>query len=104
VCARPDDFCEICGGPHDYQRPHAPVRGELVQFTREDVLAVAREADAWEGSQEFEHDVHGVRAHTARLRALAGKLELLLLLDGGEGLPRARTADPRTARRPAATP
>jgi hypothetical protein len=104
VCARPDDFCEICGGPHDYERPHAPVRGELVQFTREDVLAVTREADAWEGSQEFEHDVHGVRAHTATLRTLAAKIELLLLLDGGEGLPTRRAPEPRAARRPAVAP
>jgi hypothetical protein len=102
VCARPDDFCEICGGPHDHLRPHTPVRGEAVQFTRDDVLAVEREAEAWEGSQEFEHDVHGVRAHTARLRALAAKLELLLLLDGGEGLPPRRMNEPATARRPVA--
>jgi hypothetical protein len=75
-----------------------------VQFSRDDVLAVVREADAWEGSQEFEHDVHGVRAHTARLRALAAKLELLLLLDGGEGLPTRRLSDQRTTLRPAAAP
>jgi hypothetical protein len=87
VCARPDDFCEICGGPHDQHRPHARVAGEPVHFTGEDVLAVEREADAWEKSQEYERDVHGVREHTARLRALAAKLELLILMEGGEGLP-----------------
>jgi hypothetical protein len=80
VCGRPDDFCEICGGPHDDRRPHGRVPGERVQFTREDALAVEREAAAWEGSLEYEHDVHGVRAHTARLRALASKLELILLM------------------------
>ena len=75
-----------------------------MQFSRDDVLAVEREAEAWEGSQEFEHDVHGVRAHTARLRALAAKLELLLLLDGGEGLPPRRLGDQRTTLRPSAAP
>ena len=103
MCARPDDFCEVCGGPHDYHRPHAPVRGEVVQFSRDDVLAVEREAEAWEGSQEYEHDVHGVRAHTAQLRALAAKIELLLLLDGGEGLPPRRVGEPRSPRRAATT-
>jgi hypothetical protein len=81
VCGRPDDFCEICGGPHDYGRPHARVPGELVHFTRDDVLAVEREAAAWEGSHEYEQDVHGVRDHTARLRALAAKLQLLLPIE-----------------------
>jgi hypothetical protein len=80
------------------------VPGELVHFTRDDVLAVTREADAWEGSQEFEHDVHGVRTHTATLRALAAKLELVLLLEGGEGLPQRRVTEPRGVRRPAAAP
>jgi hypothetical protein len=87
VCARPDDFCEICGGPHDQHRPHTRVAAEPVLFTRADVLAVEREAEAWEKSQEYERDVHGVRDHTARLRALAAKLELLILMEGGEGLP-----------------
>lgn len=97
MCGRPDGFCEICGGPHDDRRPHVAVPGEMVHFSREDVLAVEREADAWEGSQEYEHDVRGVRDHTARLRALAAKLELLLLLDGGEGLPARRRGAPRGA-------
>ena len=78
VCGRPEDFCEICGGPHDARRPHRTLPGERVHFTRADLLAVQREAEAWEGSQEFEHDVRGVRTHTAALRALAAKLELLI--------------------------
>lgn len=78
VCGRPEDYCEICGGPHDVRRPHARVAGEEVRFTRDDLLAVEREAEAWEGSVEYESDVNGVRAHTLRLRALAGKIATLL--------------------------
>ena len=78
VCGRPDGYCEICGGPHDQRRQHARVSGEEVRFTEEDVLAVEREAAAWEGSREYEMNVQGVRAHTAQLRALARKLGLVL--------------------------
>jgi hypothetical protein len=78
VCGRPDDYCEVCGGPHDVRRPHARVAGEEVRFTRDDMLAVEREAAAWEGSREYEHDVTGVRAHTIRLRTLAAKIATLL--------------------------
>lgn len=93
MCARPDHFCEICGGPHDQHRPHAPIPAERVHFSVEDLLAVEREADAWEKSQEYERDVHGVRDHAAHLRTLAAKLELLMLMDGGEGLPAPRLED-----------
>lgn len=79
VCQRPDHFCEVCGGPHDPSRPHARVAGEVVRFTHEDVAALNREADAWEGSLEYE-SVQGIRAHAALLRSIATRLELLVPL------------------------
>jgi hypothetical protein len=78
VCGRPDGYCEVCGGPHDQRRQHARVPGEEVRFTPDDLVAVEREAAAWEGSREYEMNVHGVRAHTAQLRTLARKLGLVL--------------------------
>jgi hypothetical protein len=77
VCGRPEDFCEVCGGPHNPLRQHARVPGEEVQFTREDVDALAREAEAWEGSVEY-MTVEGIRAHAERLRSLADRITLLL--------------------------
>ena len=82
VCGRPDEYCVICGSEHDRTRPHARVAGEEVRFTREDLTAVEREAAAWEGSREYEENVHGVRAHTQQLRALAQKLAVLLTYAG----------------------
>lgn len=81
VCGRPENYCEVCGGPHDARRPHKAVPGERVRFTHDDVLAIRREIEAWEGSVEYERDVRGVRAHTATLRALVHKLELVLRVD-----------------------
>ena len=78
VCGRPDQFCLICGTQHDRARPHARVPGEEVRFTRDDLIAVEREAAAWEGSREYEDNVQGVRAHTQQLRAIAQKLTILL--------------------------
>ena len=82
VCGRPDEFCLICGETHDTSRPHARVAGEEVRFTREDLTALEREASAWEGSREYEDNVHGVRAHTQQLRALAQKIAVLLTYTG----------------------
>jgi hypothetical protein len=78
VCGRPDEFCVICGQPHDSSRPHTRMPGEEVRFTRDDLVAVEREASAWEGSREYEDNVHGVRGHTQQLRALAQKIAVLL--------------------------
>ena len=78
VCGRPDQYCVICGTQHDRARPHARVAGEEVRFTRDDLIAIEREAAAWEGSREYEDNVHGVRAHTQQLRAIAQKLAILL--------------------------
>jgi len=82
VCGRPGEYCVICGQPHDHSRPHARVAGEEVRFTRDDLTAIEREATAWEGSREYEQDVHGVRAHTHQLRALARKIAILLTYAG----------------------
>lgn len=82
VCGRPDEFCVICGAPHDRERPHVRVPGEEVRFTRDDLTALEREAAAWEGSREYEDNVHGVRAHTHELRALAQKIAILLTYTG----------------------
>lgn len=82
VCGRPDDFCLICGETHDPARPHARVAGEEVRFTREDLTALEREASAWEGSREYEDNVHGVRAHTHQLRTLAQKIAVMLTYTG----------------------
>ena len=82
VCGRPDNHCVICGTEHDTARPHARVAGDEVRFTREDLVAVEREASAWEGSREYDNDVHGVRAHTRQLRALAQKISTLLTYTG----------------------
>ena len=82
VCGRPDDYCVICGEEHDPTRPHARVAGEEVRFTRDDLTAIEREAAAWEGSREYDNNVHGVRAHTQQLRALAQKIGVLLAYTG----------------------
>lgn len=82
ICGRPDQFCVICGTQHDRSRPHARVAGEEVRFTRDDLIAIEREAAAWEGSREYEDNVHGVRAHTQQLRAIAQKLAILLTYTG----------------------
>ena len=82
VCGRPGDFCLVCGDEHDPARPHPRVPGEEVRFTRDDLAAVEREAAAWEGSREYEADVHGVRAHVRQLRALAHKLAIVLTWTG----------------------
>lgn len=82
VCGRPDEYCVICGTEHDPTRPHARVPGEEVRFSREDLVAIEREATAWEGSREYDNDVHGVRAHTQQLRALAQKIAVLLTYTG----------------------
>ncbi|MEO7857460.1 MAG: hypothetical protein ABIU76_10690 [Gemmatimonadaceae bacterium] len=82
VCGRPDSYCVICGTEHESTRPHARVAGEEVRFTREDLVAVEREASAWEGSREYDNNVHGVRAHTQQLRALAQKIATLLTYTG----------------------
>ncbi len=79
VCQRPENFCEVCGGPHNPSRPHARVAGEAVRFTRDDVDALSREAEAWEGSLEFE-SVPGIRAHAELLRSIASRIELLVPL------------------------
>lgn len=78
VCGRPDEFCVVCGQSHDRTRPHARVAGEEVRFSHDDLAAVEREAAAWEGSREFDENVHGVRTHTRQLRTLARKLAILL--------------------------
>jgi ribosome-binding protein aMBF1 (putative translation factor) len=78
ICGRPDNYCEICGAPHDERRQHVRLAGEEVRFSRDDMIAVEREAVAWEDSREYETDVAGVRAHTARLRALAQKISTVL--------------------------
>ena len=82
VCGRPEDYCVICGQQHDRSRPHARVAGEEVRFTREDLTAIEREATAWEGSREYDNNVHGVRQHTQQLRALAQKIAILLTYTG----------------------
>jgi hypothetical protein len=82
VCGRPDDFCLICGETHDHTRPHERVPGEEVRFTLDDLNAVEREAAAWEGSREYENNVHGVRMHTQQLRELAQKIAVLLTYTG----------------------
>ena len=82
VCGRPDNYCLICGTEHESTRPHARVAGEEVRFTREDLVALEREASAWEGSREYDNNVHGVRAHTQQLRALAQKISTLLTYTG----------------------
>ena len=82
VCGRPDEYCVICGTSHDVARPHARVPGEEVRFTRDDLTAIEREAAAWEGSREYEDNVHGVRAHTQQLRSLAQKIAILLTYTG----------------------
>lgn len=82
VCGRPDDFCVICGAEHEITRPHTRVAGEEVRFSREDLLAIEREASAWEGSREYDNNVHGVRAHTHQLRSLAQKIATLLTYTG----------------------
>ena len=78
VCGRPDNYCVICGTEHETARPHARVAGDEVRFTQDDLAAIEREASAWEGSREYDHNVHGVRAHTQQLRALAQKIATLL--------------------------
>ncbi len=82
VCGRPDNFCVICGTEHGITRPHARVAGDEVRFNREDLVAVEREASAWEGSREYDNNVNGVRAHTQQLRALAQKIATLLTYTG----------------------
>ena len=82
VCGRPEEYCVICGQEHDRSRPHARVPGEEVRFTRDDLTAIEREAAAWEGSKEYDNDVHGVRAHTLQLRVLAQKIAVLLTYTG----------------------
>ena len=72
----------ICGNEHESSRPHARVAGDEVRFTREDLLALEREASAWEGSREYDNNVYGVRAHTQQLRALAQKIATLLTYTG----------------------
>lgn len=82
VCGRPDNYCVICGTTHEMTRPHSRVAGEEVRFTRHDLIALEREASAWEGSREYDNNVHGVRAHTQQLRALAQKIATLLTYTG----------------------
>ena len=82
VCGRPDGYCVICGTEHEVTRPHTRVAGEEVRFSREDLLAVEREASAWEGSREYDNNVHGVRAHTLQLRSLAQRIATLLTYTG----------------------
>src|SRR5258705_4085518 len=82
VWGRPDDYCVTCGTSHDRTRPHARVAGEEVRFTRDDLTAIEREAAAWEGSKEYDNNVHGVRVHTQQLRALAQKIAILLTYTG----------------------
>ena len=82
VCGRPDNYCVICGTEHESSRPHARVAGEEVRFSREELVAVEREASAWEGSREYDNNVQGVRAHTKQLRALAQKIATLLTYTG----------------------
>ena len=82
VCGRPNNYCVICGNEHETTRPHARVAGEEVRFTRDDLVALEREASAWEGSREYDNNVHGVRAHTQQLRALAQKIATLLTYTG----------------------
>lgn len=82
VCGRPDNYCVICGTEHEPSRPHARVAGDEVRFTREDLVAIEREASAWEASREYDNNVHGVREHTQQLRALARKIATLLTYTG----------------------